>query len=107
MSSYLLSTQEPWADEFIAQLRVVNKYFIVKRNDCTEPNELPVLSIEEARILGIYNALPSTELFKPTPRVDLLESPARAAPVSAFFANAASAVSSPEMAKNGALIGPK
>jgi hypothetical protein len=98
----LLSTQESWADEFIAQLRVVNKYFIIKRNDCTDPDELPVLSIEEARILGIYDALPSVELFKPMTRVDLLESPARAAPASAFFGNATSEVSSSEIARNDA-----
>ncbi len=60
----IISDCEPWSSSFSEQIRANNRYDLLKRIDCSDPRELPTVSVRHARALGLYDGLPTQTLYK-------------------------------------------
>lgn len=65
LKNIIISDCEPWARSFMEQVKLLKKYTLYKRQDCTNPLELPTLSVPFARALNLYEGLPVQIVFQP------------------------------------------
>lgn len=69
LKKIIIAQVEPWSNALLKEIKANNNYSLIKRKDCSDPDELPTLSIHVARALGIYEGLPYSVLHNCSPSI--------------------------------------
>lgn len=66
LKSIVVAGCESWAELLINTIKTENRLTILKRMDCKDPYELPTIPVKWAQLMGIYDAIPTVNIWEPT-----------------------------------------